>query len=170
LDDLVAFLDGGPGGAATEDYPAIAPALMPLTEQRDILLLDQRGTGSSHPLTCPEDQDRTREISDSSEALKRCLAAVREHADPRFYTTSIAVQDLEAVRHALGSPALDLVAVSYGTRLAQQYAARHPQAVRSVILDSAVPNELILGTDFGRSLEEALRARFALCAKGQRLP
>ncbi len=163
--DLVTFLDGGPGGAATEDFPAIAAALAPLAERHDILLIDQRGTGGSHPLTCPEDEQQTRDISDSSELLARCLRAVRADADPRFYTTTVATRDLEAVRQAMGAPLLDLVGVSYGTRMAQQYAARYPQAVRSVVLDSAVPNELVLGSDFGRSLEQALRALFSLCSR-----
>ena len=161
--DLVTFLDGGPGGAATEDFPGIAPALAPLQERHDILLVDQRGTGGSHPLSCPEDEQQTRDIGDSSELIAHCLEAVRTRADPQFYTTTAAAEDLEAVRQALGSAPLNLIGVSYGTRLAQQYAARYPQAVRSVVLDSAVPNQLVLGSDFGRSLEQSLRALFALC-------
>lgn len=161
--DLVTFLDGGPGGAATEDFPAIAAALAPLNERHDILLLDQRGTGGSQPLTCPGDEQQNHDISDSSELLEQCLQSVSDKADPRQYTTTVATRDLEAVRQALGAPLLDLVGVSYGTRMAQQYAARFPQAVRSVVLDSAVPNELVLGSDFGRSLEQALQALFQLC-------
>ncbi len=57
----------------------------------------------------------------------------------------------------------DLVGVSYGTRMAQQYAMRYPEAVRSLVLDSVVPNELVLGEDFARNLDDALKAQFAHC-------
>jgi pimeloyl-ACP methyl ester carboxylesterase len=67
------------------------------------------------------------------------------------------------VRQALGAPQLDLIGVSYGTRVAQQYARRYPAAVRSIVLDSAVPNPLALGSEHAGNLEAALKARFATC-------
>jgi pimeloyl-ACP methyl ester carboxylesterase len=67
------------------------------------------------------------------------------------------------VRKALGSPQFDLIGVSYGTRVAQQYLMHHPDAVRSVVLDSVVPNTLALGEDFARNLDDALKAQFARC-------
>jgi pimeloyl-ACP methyl ester carboxylesterase len=164
--DLVTFLDGGPGGAATEDFPAVASAFAPLRERHDVLLVDQRGTGGSQPLDCPgqQEQENGNTSSDTNaDLIGHCLQTVQANADPKLYTTSIAVQDLEAVRQALGAPQLNLIGVSYGTRVAQQYAVRYPSAVRSVVLDSAVPNELILGSDFGRSLDQSLRSLFALC-------
>jgi pimeloyl-ACP methyl ester carboxylesterase len=93
-----------------------------------------------------------------------CLATVSEHADPRLYTTTLAVRDLEALREALGGPRFDLIGVSYGTRVAQQYAQRHPEGVRSVVLDSAVPNEQAIGSEFAGNLDLALKAQFAACA------
>ena len=69
---------------------------------------------------------------------------------------------------ALGAPQLDLIGISYGTRVAQQYAARYPSAVRSVVLDSAVPNALVLGSDHARNLEQALRSLFARCSADAR--
>jgi pimeloyl-ACP methyl ester carboxylesterase len=98
------------------------------------------------------------------DAAAACLKQLQSHADPRYYTTTLAAQDLEDVRKALGSPALDLVGVSYGTRMAQQYLMRFPDAVRSVVLDSVVPNSLALGQDFARNLDDALNAQFARCA------
>jgi pimeloyl-ACP methyl ester carboxylesterase len=164
--DLVTFLDGGPGGAATEDFPAIAPAFASLRERHDILLLDQRGTGGSNPLLCPE-QSAVDPLNHGDQgdirALSRCLQSVRQHATPQLYTTTAATRDLEALRQSLGAPALDLIGVSYGTRLAQQYATRFPTAVRSVVLDSVVPNRLALGSEHARNLEQALRALFAVC-------
>jgi pimeloyl-ACP methyl ester carboxylesterase len=183
--DLVVFLDGGPGGAATEDYSTIAGALAPLRRHHDILLMDQRGTGGSNPLSCGDElvldvdkpAPRPRGAAPVADAqlrtaagraeqldkIRRCLAALAPAADPRYYATGDAIRDLAALRHALGDPLLDLVGVSYGTRVAQQYAAHYPQSVRSIVLDSAVPNRLVLLADFAANLEDALRRRLALC-------
>ena len=172
--DMLVMLAGGPGQAATESWPGVAAALQPLTAHRHVLLLDQRGTGGSHPLTCKEDESAGTEggvdkpeagVEREREETERCLRQLAGHADPRYYTTTVAVQDLEDVRKALGSPTFDLVGVSYGTRMAQQYAMRHPDVVRSLVLDGVVPNELVLGEDFAQNLDDALKAQFARCGK-----
>ena len=163
--DLVVFLDGGPGGAATQDYPAIAAAFAPLRRQHALLLVDQRGTGGSNPLNCDDEGDAT-PASGQQQALERlraCMARLAPHAAPQFYATADAVEDLEDLRHALGSPQLDLIGVSYGTRVAQQYARRHGGSVRALVLDSAVPNDLVLGSEQSRNLEDVLRELFARC-------
>jgi pimeloyl-ACP methyl ester carboxylesterase len=165
--DLITYLAGGPGSAATEDYPVLAAALAPLQQRRDILLVDQRGTGGSNAMSCVA-PEQSRDIADSPQLLQQCLASVRTHAAPEHYTTTDATRDLEALRQALGSPLLDLYGVSYGTRLAQQYAARYPASVRSVVLDSVVPNPLVLGSEHSRNLEQALRALFAVCSRDPR--
>ncbi len=164
--DFVTFLDGGPGGAATDDYPAIAPALAPLRARHNILLIDQRGTGGSNALQCtqlssdqqsPQQLVQANEPGELSAVLQRCLAQLAPRAAPQYYTTTAAVRDLEAVRQALGSPALDLIGVSYGTRVAQQYAralsglgaqrrARQPRA-----------QCVGAGRDHARNLERVLR-------------
>jgi pimeloyl-ACP methyl ester carboxylesterase len=169
--DMVAFLDGGPGGAATDDYPAIAPALGALRARHAILLIDQRGTGGSNALTCSapseptpaQEADPPDDPATIEQWVRQCLAELKPHAAPQFYTTTAAVHDLEAVREALGSPALDLIAVSYGTRVAQQYAATYPASVRSLVLDSPVPNRVALLSDHARNLEHALRGLFGRC-------
>ncbi|MGH8254784.1 MAG: alpha/beta hydrolase [Steroidobacteraceae bacterium] len=170
--DFVTFLDGGPGGAATDDYPGIAPALAPLRQRHHILLIDQRGTGGSNALKCPQlstDQQSPAQLVQAnqpdmlSEVLQRCLAQLAARAAPQYYTTTAAVRDLEAVREALGSPALDVIGISYGTRVAQQYARAYPGSVRSVVLDSPVPNTLALGADHARNLERVLQALSAHC-------
>ncbi len=157
--DIVVYLAGGPGESATQTYPQIAAALAPLRRHHHLLLLDQRGTGDSHPLTCPQVQKSLDASADlpfdpqRARALTaQCLAEVEKASDPRFYTTTDAVADLEAVRQALGGPKFDLIGVSYGTRLAQQYARAHPDGVRSIVLDSAVPNSVVLGEDFAANL------------------
>jgi pimeloyl-ACP methyl ester carboxylesterase len=169
--DLLVFLDGGPGGAATDDFAAYAAGFASMRQRRHLLLIDQRGTGGSNALRCPSmelpvaDANRQLDRNTLQQHLRQCLAALGAQADPRFYTTTDAIQDLEAVRQALGAPLLDLVGVSYGTRVAQQYAQRYPAAVRSIVLDSPVPNTLALGSEHAVNLDAVLRARFAVCVR-----
>lgn len=167
--DMLVFLAGGPGQAATDYAGQISAMLEPLRTHRNILLLDQRGTGGSNALDCKSDDKAAANDASGFDparlraAAAACLQQVQAHADPRYYTTTDAVQDLEDVRRALGAPPLDLVGVSYGTRVAQQYLGRYPDAVRSVVLDSTVPNSVVLGEDFARNLDDALQAQFARC-------
>lgn len=175
--DIVVFLAGGPGQAAVETYPQIAGALAPLRRHHHILLLDQRGTGKSHPLDCDatgDDATQRTQIGETDdgvdaatlrEAMTKCLAEVERNADPRQYTTTAAVRDLEDLRVALGGSPFDLIGVSYGTRVAQQYLMRFPDGVRSVVLDSVAPNELVFGQEFARNLDAALKAQFARCGE-----
>jgi pimeloyl-ACP methyl ester carboxylesterase len=145
----------------------MAGALAPLREHHHILLLDQRGTGESHPLSCQhgeQSENETRSGLDEVRAhLSTCLAEIEKQSDPRFYTTTDAARDLEEVRQLLGAPRFDLVGVSYGTRMAQEYAMHYPQSVRSIVLDSVVPNQLVLGEDWAENLQNALQARFRRC-------
>jgi pimeloyl-ACP methyl ester carboxylesterase len=168
--DMAVLLAGGPGEAATESWVVEAPAFAEVRKHHDVLLLDQRGTGGSNPLSCKgaedksvEDNALTLDLDKVRKDVAACLDEVRQKADPRYYTTTIAAQDLEDVRKALGSPQLDLVGVSYGTRMAQQYLRHYPDSVRSVVLDSVVPNQVILGEDFAANLDDALKKNFAGC-------
>lgn len=163
-DGFVFFIAGGPGQSAITNWPQIAPALAPLRKNRHILLMDQRGIGGSNALECeslPDDAESNLDFVE--QRTRECLAKVSKHADPSQYTTTAAVEDIEALRTALGSPTLDLVGVSYGTRVAQQYLMRHPDGVRSVVLDSVAPNSLVFGQDFASNLDDALKAQFANC-------
>jgi pimeloyl-ACP methyl ester carboxylesterase len=170
--DIVVMLAGGPGEAATQDF-ADTGVYAGVLKHHDVLLLDQRGTGGSNPLSCRKTADALRAQATDSDvpspdetrrSVAGCLAEVQKEADPRYYTTTIAVEDLEKVRRALGVPPFDLIGVSYGTRVAQQYLMRHPDAVRSAVLDSPAPNQLILGEEFAASLESALQRDFADCS------
>jgi len=169
-DDPVFMLAGGPGQSAKESYPTVAAAFRDLLRKRSVVLVDQRGTGGSSPLACRDEEGKsaiTEDMDDSAEAAadfaRRCLAELSKTADPRFYTTTDAVRDLDAVRAALGVDKLNLLGISYGTRVAQQYLRRHPQHVRSVILDGVVPNTLVLGSEHAANLEAALEQHFARC-------
>jgi pimeloyl-ACP methyl ester carboxylesterase len=169
--DMVVMVAGGPGEAATAAF-ADTGAYKGLLKHHSVLLIDQRGTGGSNPLRCEQTAKALRTQpprggTPNAEEIRRnvanCLREVQTSADPRYYTTTIAVEDLEKVRLALGAPLLDVIGGSYGTRVAQQYLMRHPNAVRSVVLDSPVPDELILGADFAGNLESALKLDFADC-------
>ncbi|MGH8133999.1 MAG: alpha/beta hydrolase [Steroidobacteraceae bacterium] len=164
--DALFILAGGPGMAATAFYAGVAPAFARIHRDRDIVLVDQRGTGGSNPLTCREPEELLYRAPDSqiSAATARCLASLAVRANVAYYTTSIAVQDLEQVRAALGYERIDLYGGSYGTRVAQHYLRRFPARVRSVILDGVVPVQLAIGPDTPLDAEGALRAILARCA------
>lgn len=169
--DPVFFLAGGPGQAATEYAALIDYALRDVRKQRDIVLIDQRGTGKLSPLVCRDGngQELTLPVDDEADATAisdyaaRCAQALAGKADPRQYTTTRAVADLDAVRRAIGAEQINLVGVSYGTRVAQQYAARHPRNTRSLVLDGVAPNELVVGGEFARTFERALDLQAAHC-------
>lgn len=164
--DPLVPIAGGPGQASTEFYAAYAYAFEEIRRNRDVLLLDQRGTGKSTPLRCDLDETlMTGEVSvdESVEATRRCLEALPK--DPRFFTTSVAVEDLEAVRKALGYPQLNLYGISYGTRVAQHYLRRFPESTRTVILDGVVPPQVALGPTIAIEAQRALEAVFARCAE-----
>jgi len=162
--DAFVILAGGPGQSAHDVYSAAAAAFTAIRRDRDILLVDQRGTGRSNRLDCNFTQQADLEVIDPArlrELARGCLAALP--GDPRFYTTSVAVRDLEDLRAALGYRQLTLYAGSYGTRVAQHYLRRYPSRVRAAILDGVVPVGLPLGPDIAPRAQRALDAIFERC-------
>ena len=165
--DPLIFFAGGPGQSATESYPLVHGALSRLNSKRDIWLLDQRGTGQSTPLPCAIPPEVL--LGESSDELmismaRNCRTELEaDGTDLRQYTTTDAARDVETVRLLMGSPQLNLVGGSYGTRMALRYLHQYPDAVRSVVLDSVVPPEVALGQDHARHLDDALEQLFALC-------
>ena len=164
--DALFVLAGGPGQGAGDFYASVAPAFARIRRDRDIVLLDQRGTGASHALGCPVEEAQLYPSSDAEVAAfaQRCLGSLRAQADPALYTTSLAVADLERVRAALGYERIDLYGVSYGTRVAQQYVRRFPARVRALILDGVVPPQRAIGPEVALDAESALRRILARCA------
>jgi pimeloyl-ACP methyl ester carboxylesterase len=163
--DPLFLLAGGPGLGATTFYAGVAPAFALVNRNRDIVLVDQRGTGKSHPLNCPFDEQQIWDVSDQETA--RIMGECREHLakdhDLSQYTTSVAVRDLDAVRAALGYERISLYGSSYGTRVAQHYARRFPQRTRALILDGIVPPTQVLGPTTPVDAENALQRIFARC-------
>ena len=162
--DPLVFFAGGPGQAATETWPLVAHALRKVNETRDILLVDQRGTGLSNPLKCPEielGEALAQDWDQLAITTRECLESV--DGDPRFYTTTIAMHDIDAARAALGYDRVNLFGGSYGTRAAQVYLRLFPQRVRTMVLDSVVPQTLVLGTEHAAKLDQTLERVLTAC-------
>jgi pimeloyl-ACP methyl ester carboxylesterase len=159
--DPLFFLAGGPGQSATESYPIIHNAFARVNQRRDIVLVDQRGTGSSNPLDCPGGEEFTDIDEDIIPWAEACLAEL--DADPRFYTTSIAMEDLDQVRETLGYKQINLYGVSYGSRAALTYLRQHPESVRTAVLDGIVPQDEALGLRVASDAQQALDLIFSHC-------
>ena len=168
--DAFAFLEGGPGAAATDDAAGLAQELARIREKRDILLVDQRGTGKSNSLACesfgPKDDIASylREFL-PAETARRCRTRLEPGANLSLYTTSIAADDLDDVRAALGYESLDLFGVSYGTRAAMEYLRRHGDRVRAVILHGVSPVDQTMPLHFARDTQRALDGVLDECAR-----
>lgn len=162
------LLAGGPGQAATDLYAGAAAAFARINRNHDIVLVDQRGTGRSAALTCnyPDDWNLiTDPLPQLREATRSCLARLGDRV--RYYTTSVAVRDLERVRAALGYATIDLYGSSYGTRVAELYMRRFPAAVRAVILDGVTYPEQAIGLDTPADGERALNLIIERCRQAQ---
>jgi pimeloyl-ACP methyl ester carboxylesterase len=165
----VAFLPGGPGMGATGAAAGIAHWLAEVRGERDLLLVDQRGTGGSNPLRCPyqEEERRLAEYLEDPFAIGRlqeCRDALEARADLTLYTTPFVADDLDEVREALGYESLDLVGVSYGTRAALVYARQHPARARTLTLLGPVSTDARLPYRMAADLDASLRGSFADCA------
>ncbi len=159
-------LAGGPGQAASDLYASFAGAFARINRNHDIVMVDQRGTGRSAPLNCRYPEDWRQGADDPAQvrqATVACLGALGDHV--RFYTTSIAVDDLDKVRRALHFARIDLYGSSYGTRVAQLYMRRHPQATQAVILDGVTDPEQIIGPDTPVDGERALELIVLRCER-----
>jgi pimeloyl-ACP methyl ester carboxylesterase len=138
--------------------PEIREIFRPVLRRRDIILVDQRGTGKSHPLECRNESNTLRELTESDEGaldrLRKCLAGY--DADVRFYTTSVAMDDLEDVRAHLGYERINLYGGSYGTRAALVYVRQHGARVRSMVLDGVAPTDMRIPLFAARDAQRAL--------------
>jgi pimeloyl-ACP methyl ester carboxylesterase len=164
--DPLLLIAGGPGQSTVDFYLQLRGAFELARRDRDIILVDQRGTGrSAQGFACAAPDDLSLDTAapeELNQVIDACVAKL-DH-DPRFYTTSVAVQDLDRVRAALGLEQWNVYGVSYGTRVAQHYLRRYPMRVRSVVLDGVVPPPLALGPDVAREAQRALEQIFARCA------
>src|SRR5690606_8653081 len=162
-------LAGGPGIAATSAAEFYATFGRAFRQHRDVVLMDQRGTGGSNPLHCASleayDGDPRRYLREMYpvEAIKTCREALEGHADLTQYTTTAAANDLNAVRDALGYDRIDLYGLSYGTRLALEYMRRYPEQVRSAVLQGAAPPSLTMPLHHALDAERAAELLMEAC-------
>lgn len=126
--------EGGPGYSTTGSTSYYTEMYAGLLERRNLLLVDQRGTGRSEPVDCPQLQDLTIAYK---VAAARCARSLGERADD--YTTALSADDVAAVIDALGLGDVDVYGDSYGSFFTQVFVGRHPELVRSVVLDGAYP-------------------------------
>ncbi|HEY0323907.1 MAG TPA: alpha/beta fold hydrolase [Pyrinomonadaceae bacterium] len=168
--DPVFFFAGGPGqGAASiAGYLGEGP-MAKIREERDIVFVDQRGTGESNPLTCNlyNDDDDLRGYFEDMFPVKQvraCRERLEKVADLKQYTTSIAIEDLDDVRRALGYEKINLYGGSYGTTVALAYLRRYRGHVRSAILAGVAPTDLKLPLPFAKGAQYAIDHLFDDCA------
>jgi pimeloyl-ACP methyl ester carboxylesterase len=157
---------GGPGQSTIEFYASVYSAFEDVRRTRDIVLLDQRGTGESAPLRCAVDDDIIEGRYSREETITETEACLeRLPHDPRFFTTSVAVQDLEALRQALGYAQFNVYGISYGSRVAQHFLRRFPESTRTVVIDGVAAPQIALGPAIAIESQNALDSVFARCVE-----
>ncbi len=164
--DPLFLLAGGPGQGAIETFGPFVSIFNDIRQTRDIVLVDQRGTGASNSLKCESFEalplDATEE--EGRAAVTECRETLEQKADLAHYLTATAAQDLEAVRLALGYEQISLFGVSYGTRLVLEYARQYPDSVRVMILDAVTGHDMVIFQDVARDGQDALDDMFLRCA------
>ena len=140
--DPIFMLAGGPGQGARGSFPMVSGAFIEARRKRHIILLDQRGTGDSNPLKCVNEQGESAVVDDedysadaATDFAKRCAAQFEGKVDVAQFSSSDAIRDLDAARKALGAEQINLIGISYGTRMAQLYGKRYPQHTRTITID-----------------------------------
>jgi pimeloyl-ACP methyl ester carboxylesterase len=161
------FLAGGPGQGAAKMSKGIRELFRQILTDRDIVLVDQRGTGKSNPLNCLNDisDDTLKALNESEEAtvarLRKCMEGL--DADLRLYTTTIAMDDLDDVRAFLGYDKINIYGGSYGTRAGLVYMRQHGDRVRTAVLDGVAPTHMRLPLFFPRDAQRAFDRLIADC-------
>ncbi len=160
--DPIVVLGGGPGQAAT-----VMTGIPGLARDRDLLFVDQRGTGEPDQMQCllgtPGDLQSFLEQLFPLDPVRRCREELGKKYDLTLYTTAAGADDLDEVRAWLGYDKLNLAGYSYGTRMAQVYLKRHPQSVRTVTLWGSVPMDEALPISHSPAGQRSLDIVFELC-------
>jgi pimeloyl-ACP methyl ester carboxylesterase len=169
LPDPVFFLAGGPGQSAIRVAAQVSQQMARINNRRDLVFIDQRGTGKSAPLMCDEERDNTLaqqlDLQRRDSLLRQCLAQLQKlpYGDLRYFTTTIAMQDVDAVRQALGAARINLVGGSYGTRAALEYLRQFPKAVRRMVIDGVAPPDMALPASVSTDNQRVLDALLESC-------
>lgn len=155
-------LAGGPGLAATDGVDFWA--MHPQRASRDIVLVDQRGTGGSAPLPCALEFSNPFAPLLDPKAVAACRDLLAKDHDLAQYSTAAAAADLDAVRAALSQERIDLIGLSYGTRMAQEYLRRYPDRVRAMVLLGTVHPGDKLPLNYARNAQDVLDELARQCA------
>jgi pimeloyl-ACP methyl ester carboxylesterase len=173
--DPIFLFAGGPGQASGDLAREALAMLRELNTKRDIVLIDQRGTGKSNFLNCkaptPTDAELANSALRDAKEIKLTIACrdeLTQRADLTQYTTTIAMADYDEVRAALGYNKINLFGASYGTRSSMEYLRRYPDHVRSVVIDGVAPPSMALPGWFSRDAGAAYDKVLADCAKEAR--
>lgn len=163
--DPVLAIAGGPGQAASESFLQLDRMLPGLSRNRDIYLMDQRGTGGSNAQHCDVGDEQALMLEPDDEQWRELMQQCLQQFDgnPVHYSSSEAIHDIERLRLALDVGQWNLFSVSYGTRVAQHYARQYPVAVRSSVLDSVLPPGMALGPDIAPASQQALEHFLQRC-------
>lgn len=162
--DPVVVIPGGPGQSGRSITAMAARLLGDANVDRDIIVIDPRGTGHSGKLACPfEDED----FSEDREQIIAETIACRDRleTDLTAYGSEAVADDLDQLRQAIGAPQLNLWGGSWGTRAALVYARRYPEATRTLTLDSVAPTDWTIGAHMGADAQQALGHVFDACAQ-----
>ena len=167
--DPVFVLAGGPGQAAVGVVKAIGNYLIKLNRERDLVFIDQRGTGESNPLVCSsptgkEEMGRYFTEGVNVDNLRECRAQLEKSANLTLYTSAIAMDDLDETRAALGYEKINLHGGSYGTYAGFVYMRQHPEHVRTAILEGVTPVDAKIILPFAKGVEHSLERMFNDCA------
>lgn len=165
--DPVVLFAGGPGQAAMDLAPLARRVFAEVNKTRSLILIDQRGMGSSHPLKCEApDEDLSMPAEALRERTREVLSACVESldADVRLYTQDLANADIHEIVLALGYTKANLYGGSWGTRSALLYAAQFPDSVRTLVLDGALPLANTAPLYAAADADRALRMLLADCA------
>lgn len=163
-EEALLAIAGGPGQSAIDNAAGFDAMLSKVRQQRDILLIDQRGTGRSNLLTCDEGAQSPLSFDDDNAdtlaETQKCLAKI--DADVTQYGSLNAIKDFEAVRQHLGYKKLHVYGISYGTRMAQLYMRLYPTHLATVTLDGIVPMQQSV-LEIGASIDRGFDLLFKDC-------
>ena len=175
LADPVFLVPGGPGQSAIGVAPQVLALFGRLNHRRDLVFVDQRGTGRSAPLNCPQESHGSPiELGDTQHQFKQLMQCqaqllklpyIGSAGALGFFTTTLAMQDLDAVRAQMGAQQIDLVGISYGTRAVLEYMRLFPARVRRSVLDAVAPPDMVLPVSASVDTQAALDALFEACGR-----
>ena len=162
LDDPLVIFSGGPGQANSEMGALVSMAFKSIREHREIILIDQRGTGKSTPLRCAEeDDDSVYSPAKHSMFVQSCRSNFDFAAE--YFTMENVIADTHSILKNLGYEKVNLWGVSWGTRSAIHYLRRYPAHVRSVIADGVLPPDIGIFETSPKSATRALNKLYQAC-------